>query len=153
MSHIRLVILSVPYRTSLSCLGQAVFLQKTLLHMYTLVVCPILCMVASSSQCHSATAHVASHRMAHSISSCYSDALETVGISGEKIARFQIRRLDLEYATGVTLEESDRGLAVTLTIQCKSPVWIQLIPLRGFNHPLFSQAGSAGPALATGGQS
>jgi hypothetical protein len=37
-------------------------LQKTLLHMYTLVVCPILCVVASSSQCHSATAHVASHR-------------------------------------------------------------------------------------------
>jgi hypothetical protein len=29
--------------------------------MYTLVVCPILCVVASSSQCHSATAHVASH--------------------------------------------------------------------------------------------
>jgi hypothetical protein len=61
MSHIWLVILSVPYRTSLSCLGQAVSLQKTLLHMYTLVVCPILCVVASSSQCHSATAHVASH--------------------------------------------------------------------------------------------
>jgi hypothetical protein len=38
-------------------------LQKTLLHMYTLVVCPILCVVASSSQCHSATAHVASHRV------------------------------------------------------------------------------------------
>jgi hypothetical protein len=66
MSHIRLVILSVPYRTSLSCLGLAVFLQKTLLHMYTLVVCPILCMVASSSQCHSATAHVASHNLAKS---------------------------------------------------------------------------------------
>jgi hypothetical protein len=62
MSHIWLVILSVPYRTSLSCLGQAVSLQKTLLHMYTLVVCPILCVVASSSQCHSATAHVASQR-------------------------------------------------------------------------------------------
>jgi hypothetical protein len=29
--------------------------------MYTLVVCPILCVVASSSQCHSATAHVATH--------------------------------------------------------------------------------------------
>jgi hypothetical protein len=29
--------------------------------MYTLVVCPNLCVVASSSQCHSATAHVASH--------------------------------------------------------------------------------------------
>jgi hypothetical protein len=29
--------------------------------MYTLVVYPILCVVASSSQCHSATAHVASH--------------------------------------------------------------------------------------------
>jgi hypothetical protein len=38
-----------------------VSLQKTLLHMYTLVVCPNLCVVASSSQCHSATAHVASH--------------------------------------------------------------------------------------------
>ena len=62
MSHIRLVTLLVPYRTSLSCLGQAVSLQKTLLHMYTLVVCPNLCVVASSSQCHSATAHVASHR-------------------------------------------------------------------------------------------
>ena len=61
MSHIRLATLLVPYRTSLSCLGQAVFLQKTFLHMYTLVVYPILCVVASSSQCHSATAHVASH--------------------------------------------------------------------------------------------
>ena len=49
-------------KASLSCPGQAVSLQKTLLHMYTLVVCPILCVVASSSQCHSATAHVASHR-------------------------------------------------------------------------------------------
>jgi hypothetical protein len=39
-----------------------VSLQKTLLHMYTLVVCPILCVVASSSQCHSATAHMASHK-------------------------------------------------------------------------------------------
>jgi transposase InsO family protein len=39
------------------------YLQKTLLHMYTLVVCPNLCMVASSSQCHSATAHVASHSL------------------------------------------------------------------------------------------
>jgi hypothetical protein len=29
--------------------------------MYTLVVCPNLCVVASSSQRHSATAHVASH--------------------------------------------------------------------------------------------
>ena len=48
-------------KASLSCPGQAVSLQKTLLHMYTLVVCPILCVVASSSQCHSATAHVASH--------------------------------------------------------------------------------------------
>jgi GTPase involved in cell partitioning and DNA repair len=38
-----------------------VSLQKTLLHMYTLVVCPNLCVVASSSQRHSATAHVASH--------------------------------------------------------------------------------------------
>jgi hypothetical protein len=65
MSHIWLVILSVPYRTSLSCLGQAVSLQKTLLHMYTLVVCPILCVVASSSQCHSATAHVASHKVCY----------------------------------------------------------------------------------------
>ena len=48
-------------KASLSCPGQAVSLQKTLLHMYTLVVCPISCMVASSSQCHSATAHVASY--------------------------------------------------------------------------------------------
>jgi hypothetical protein len=48
-------------KTSLSCPGQAVSWQKTLLHMYTLVVCPNLCMVASSSQRHSATAHVASH--------------------------------------------------------------------------------------------
>jgi hypothetical protein len=49
-------------KASLSCPSQAVSLQKTLLHMDTLVVCPNLCMVASSSQCHSATAHVASHR-------------------------------------------------------------------------------------------
>jgi hypothetical protein len=49
-------------KASLSCPGQAVSLQKTLLHMYTLVVCPNLCMMASSSQCHSAMAHVASHR-------------------------------------------------------------------------------------------
>jgi hypothetical protein len=48
-------------KASSSCPGQAVSLQKTLLHMYTLVVCPNLCVVASSSQCHSATAHVASH--------------------------------------------------------------------------------------------
>ena len=48
-------------KASLLCPGQAVSLQKTLLHMYTLVVCPNLCLVASSSQCHSATAHVASH--------------------------------------------------------------------------------------------
>jgi hypothetical protein len=48
-------------RTSLSCPGQAVSWQKALLHMYTLVVCPNLCVVASGSQCHSATAHVASH--------------------------------------------------------------------------------------------
>jgi hypothetical protein len=47
--------------TSLTCPGQAVTWQKALLHMYTLVVCPNLCVVASSSQCHSATAHVASH--------------------------------------------------------------------------------------------
>ena len=50
-------------KASLSCPGQAVSLQKTLLHMYTLVVCPILCVVASSSQCHSATAHVAFHTL------------------------------------------------------------------------------------------
>jgi hypothetical protein len=49
-------------KASLSCPGQAVSLQKTVLHTYTLVVCPNLCMVASSSQCHSPTAHVASHR-------------------------------------------------------------------------------------------
>jgi hypothetical protein len=48
-------------RTSLSCPGQAVSWQKTLLHMCTLVVFSNLCMVASSSQRHSATAHVASH--------------------------------------------------------------------------------------------
>jgi hypothetical protein len=52
-------------KASLSCPGQAVSLQKTLLHMYTLVVCPNLCVVASSSQCHSATAHVASHTHTH----------------------------------------------------------------------------------------
>jgi hypothetical protein len=33
--------------------------------MYTLVVCPNLCVVANSSQCHSATAHVASHTGKH----------------------------------------------------------------------------------------
>jgi hypothetical protein len=48
-------------RTSLSCPGQAVSWQKTLLHMYTLVVCPNLCVVASGSQRHLTTAHVASH--------------------------------------------------------------------------------------------
>jgi hypothetical protein len=61
VSHLIGYSLSVPYRTSLSCPGQAVSLQKTLLHMSTLVVCPNLYVVASSSQCHSATAHVASH--------------------------------------------------------------------------------------------
>jgi hypothetical protein len=59
VSHLIGYILS----TSLTCPGQAVTLQKTLLHMYTLVVCPNLCVVASSSQCHSATAHVASHSL------------------------------------------------------------------------------------------
>jgi hypothetical protein len=49
-------------RTSLSCPGQAVSWQKTLLHMYTLVVCPNLCVVASGSQRHLAMAHVASQR-------------------------------------------------------------------------------------------
>jgi hypothetical protein len=39
----------------------SVLAKKTLLHMYTLVVCPNLCVVASSSQHHLATAHVASH--------------------------------------------------------------------------------------------
>ena len=48
-------------KTSLSCLGQAVSWQKTLLHMYTLVVCPNLCVVSSSSLRHPATTHVASH--------------------------------------------------------------------------------------------
>jgi hypothetical protein len=48
-------------KASLSCPGQTVSLQKTLLHMYTLVVCPNLCVVASSSQRHSATAYVAFH--------------------------------------------------------------------------------------------
>jgi hypothetical protein len=52
-------------KASLSCPGQAVSLQKTLLHMYTLVVCPNLCVVASSSQRYSATAHVASHMWEH----------------------------------------------------------------------------------------
>jgi hypothetical protein len=51
-------------KASLSCPGQAVSLQKTLQHMYTLVVCPNLCVVASSSQCHSETTHVASHTTA-----------------------------------------------------------------------------------------
>jgi hypothetical protein len=60
-SHIRLVILSVPHRSSLSCPGQAVTWQKTLLHMYTLVVFPNLCMVASGSQGHLVMAYVASH--------------------------------------------------------------------------------------------
>ncbi len=57
VSHLIGYILS----TSLTCSGQAVTWQKALLHMYTLVVCPNLCVVASSSQHHSATAHVASH--------------------------------------------------------------------------------------------
>jgi hypothetical protein len=48
-------------KISLSCPGQAVSWQKALLHMYTLVVCPNLFVVASNSQRHSATAHVASH--------------------------------------------------------------------------------------------
>jgi hypothetical protein len=48
-------------KTSLSCLGQVVSWQETLLHMYTLVVCPNLCVVASGSQRHPAMAHVASH--------------------------------------------------------------------------------------------
>jgi hypothetical protein len=59
VSHLIGYILS----TSLTCPGQAVTWQKALLHMYTLVVCPNLCVVASSSQRHSATAHVASHTM------------------------------------------------------------------------------------------
>jgi hypothetical protein len=57
VSHLIGYILS----TSLTCPGQAVTWQKALLHMYTLVVCPDLCVVASSSQHHSAMAHVASH--------------------------------------------------------------------------------------------
>jgi hypothetical protein len=57
VSHLIGYILS----TSLTCPGQAVTWQKALLHMYTLVVCPNLCVEASSSQCHSAMAHVASH--------------------------------------------------------------------------------------------
>jgi hypothetical protein len=57
VSHLIGYILS----TSLTCPGQAVTWQKALLHMYKLVVCPNLCVVVSSSQCHSATAHVASH--------------------------------------------------------------------------------------------
>ena len=59
--YTRLVILSVPHRTSLTCLGQAVTWQKTLLHMYTLVVYPNLCVVSSGSQRHLVMAYVASH--------------------------------------------------------------------------------------------
>ena len=61
--YIRLVMLSVPHRTSLTCPGQAVTWQKTLLHMYTLVVYPNLCVVASSSQRHLVMAYVASHTL------------------------------------------------------------------------------------------
>jgi hypothetical protein len=61
MSLIWLVILSVSHRTSLSCPGQAVTWQKALLHMYTLVVYPNLCVVASGSQRHLVMAYVASH--------------------------------------------------------------------------------------------
>ena len=50
-------------KTSLSCPGQAVSWQKTLLHMYTLGVYPNLCVVARGSQHHPATAHVASHKL------------------------------------------------------------------------------------------
>jgi hypothetical protein len=62
MSHIWLVTLS-QYLTEPHYHARArqCLCKKTLLHMYTLVVCPNLCMVASSSQCHSATAHVTSH--------------------------------------------------------------------------------------------
>jgi hypothetical protein len=70
MPHTWLVILSVPHRTSLSCPGQAVSWQKTLLHMYTLVVYPTVCVVASGSQRHLVMAYVASHR------SCYLSSLE-----------------------------------------------------------------------------
>jgi hypothetical protein len=43
--------------------------KKTLLYMYALVVYPNLCVVASGSQCHPATAHVASHiiRLYHQV--------------------------------------------------------------------------------------
>jgi hypothetical protein len=59
--YTRLVMLSVPHRTSLTCPGQAVTWQKPLLHMYTLVVYPNLCVVASGSQRHLVMAYVASH--------------------------------------------------------------------------------------------
>jgi hypothetical protein len=61
VSHLIGYSLSVPCRASLSCLGQAVTWWKTLLHMYTLVVYPDLCMVASGSQRHLVMAYVASH--------------------------------------------------------------------------------------------
>jgi hypothetical protein len=64
-------------KASLLCPGQAVSLQKTLLHMYTLVVCPNLCVVASSSQCHSATAHVASHTQSSSLTSALQPLLSS----------------------------------------------------------------------------
>jgi hypothetical protein len=59
--YTQLVMLSVPHRTSLTCLDQAVTRQKTLLHMYTLVVYLNLCMVASGSQHHLVMAYMASH--------------------------------------------------------------------------------------------
>jgi hypothetical protein len=65
-------------KASLSCPGQAVSLQKTLLHMYTLVVCPNLCVVASSSQCHSAMAHVASHTYVSDVD-VYAEVALTLG--------------------------------------------------------------------------
>jgi hypothetical protein len=64
--YTRLVMLSVPHRTSLTCPGQAVTRQKSLLHMYILVVYPNLCVVASGSQRHLVMAYVASHKT-HSV--------------------------------------------------------------------------------------
>jgi hypothetical protein len=61
VSHLIGFSLSVPCRASLSCLGQAVTWWKTLLHMYTLVVYPDLCVVASGSQRRLVMAYVASH--------------------------------------------------------------------------------------------
>jgi hypothetical protein len=61
VSHLIGYSFSVPCRASLSCLGQAVTWWKTLLYIYTLVVYPDLCVVASGIQHHLVMAYVASH--------------------------------------------------------------------------------------------